>query len=43
MGKVVSLNEVVGKGYTEFWTSKKTYVVCKGSRGSKKSKTAALW
>ena len=39
----VSLPEVVGKGYASFWNSKKRYVVCKGSRGSKKSKTTALW
>ncbi len=39
----ISLKSVVGRGYYDFWTTKKTYVVCKGSRGSKKSKTAALW
>ena len=39
----LSLQDVVGKGYAEFWNSRKRYVVCKGSRGSKKSKTAALW
>ena len=39
----LSLQDVVGKGYAEFWNSTKRYVVCKGSRGSKKSKTAALW
>ncbi|MEG1906840.1 MAG: PBSX family phage terminase large subunit [Gordonibacter sp.] len=39
----VSLNRVVGLGYSSFWHSRKTYVVCKGSRASKKSKTAALW
>ena len=33
---------VVGGGYDEFWKSKKRYVVCKGSRASKKSTTAAL-
>ena len=38
-----SLQEIIGKGYAEFWNTKKTYVVCKGSRASKKSKTAALW
>lgn len=43
MSKQVSLSEVVGKGYTEFFNTKKTYVVCKGSRGSKKSKSAALY
>ena len=39
----VSLPDVIGKGYASFWNSRKRYVVCKGSRGSKKSKTAALW
>ena len=39
----ISLQNVVGKGYAEFWHSQKTYIVCKGSRGSKKSKTAALY
>lgn len=39
----LSLQKIVGKGYAEFWNTKKTYVVCKGSRASKKSKTTALW
>lgn len=39
----ISLKNVVGQGYSEFWHTKKRYVVCKGSRASKKSKTAALW
>lgn len=38
-----SLKEIVGGGYTDYWRSRKRYVVCKGSRGSKKSKTTALW
>lgn len=38
----VSTKEIVGGGYNEFWTSKRRYVVCKGSRASKKSTTAAL-
>lgn len=38
----ISLKSVVGKGYEAFWNSKKRYVVCKGSRASKKSTTAAL-
>lgn len=38
----VSLQEAVGKNYADFWNTKKRYRVCKGSRGSKKSKTAAL-
>ena len=40
--KLVSLKEVVGGGYTEFWRFKGRYRVCKGSRASKKSKTTAL-
>lgn len=38
----VSIRDVVGGGYDEFWKSEKRYVVCKGSRASKKSTTAAL-
>lgn len=38
----VILSEVIGGGYDEFWHSKQFYRVVKGSRGSKKSKTAAL-
>lgn len=38
----INLTEVIGKGYGEFWRCKKRYRVCKGSRASKKSKTAAL-
>ena len=40
--KTLSTREIVGGGYDEFWRSKKRYVVCKGSRASKKSTTAAL-
>ncbi len=39
----ISLPDVVGKGYGTFWRFKGRYRVCKGSRASKKSKTAALW
>lgn len=39
----VSLRDVVGGGYDEFWRCKKRYRIVKGSRGSKKSKTTALW
>lgn len=43
MAKVeISLKEVVGGSYKEFWRCKKPYRIVKGSRGSKKSKTAAL-
>ena len=38
----VSLQQTVGKNYADFWNTKKRYRVCKGSRGSKKSKTTAL-
>lgn len=38
-----SLKAIVGKGYGSFWRSTKRYRVVKGSRGSKKSKTTALW
>jgi phage terminase large subunit len=41
--RVVSLPEVVGKGYGIFWKWRGRYRVCKGSRASKKSKTTALW
>ena len=41
--QVVSLPEVVGKGYGIFWKWRGRYRVCKGSRASKKSKTTALW
>lgn len=39
----VRLSEVVGRGYSRFWRSRQRYRVVKGSRASKKSKTAALW
>lgn len=38
----ISLQEAVGTGYSDFWKTRKRYRVCKGSRGSKKSKTTAL-
>lgn len=40
--KKIYLPEKVGKGYKEFWNFKGRYLVCKGSRASKKSKTTAL-
>ena len=39
----LQLPDLIGKGYGEFWNWKGRYRVCKGSRASKKSKTAALW
>lgn len=38
----LDIREIVGGGYDQFWISRKRYLVCKGGRGSKKSKTAAL-
>jgi len=38
----VDLPAVVGRGYGGFWRFRGRYLVCKGSRGSKKSTTAAL-
>lgn len=40
--KVIRLPEVVGRGYKRYWQFKGRYLVCKGSRASKKSKTTAL-
>ena len=37
------LPDLVGKGYGTFWRFRGRYRVVKGSRRSKKSKTAALW
>ncbi|MDW8680983.1 PBSX family phage terminase large subunit [Streptococcus suis] len=39
----VNLPAIVGKGYGQFWRSKNFYRVVKGGRGSKKSKTTALY
>ncbi len=39
----IRFSELIGKGYRDFWFFKGRYRVVKGSRGSKKSKTAALW
>jgi phage terminase large subunit len=40
--KIINIPEIIGKGYGAFWRSHHRYLVCKGSRGSKKSTTAAL-
>ena len=40
--KFINLRDVIGGGYDEFWNSEKRYVVCKGSKASKKSTTAAF-
>ncbi len=39
----INIHEAVGGGYGRFWNFKGRYRVVKGSRASKKSKTAALW
>lgn len=38
----ISLREIIGGGYDDFWRFKGRYRCCKGSRASKKSTTAAL-
>ena len=38
----ISIRQAIGQGYDDFWNCKKRYCVIKGSRGSKKSKTAAI-
>lgn len=38
----ISIRQAIGQGYDDFWNCKKRYRCCKGSRGSKKSKTAAI-
>ena len=40
---IISLRRLIGEGYDEFWNSKDLYRMVKGSKGSKKSYTAALW
>ena len=42
--KKVNIGKIIGKGYGRFWLDKEHRYICvKGSRGSKKSKTTALW
>lgn len=43
MNNCVSVAQVVGGGYKEFWNCKKRYRIVKGGKASKKSTTAALW
>lgn len=40
--EILKFREIVGHGYGDFINTKRRYRVCKGSRGSKKSKTQAL-
>lgn len=39
----ISLRDIVGQGYDQMFTHKGRYIVIKGSRGSKKSKTTAIY
>lgn len=43
MPNEIYLPDIIGKGYGRFWRFKGRYRVVKGSRASKKSKTAALY
>ncbi len=43
MARRIDISDAVGGGYGEFWRFRGRYRAVKGSRGSKKSKTAALW
>lgn len=40
---MLSLRDLIGGSYADFWNCKARYRVIKGSRGSKKSVTSALW
>ena len=40
--QVLDFKEIIGHNYGDFVNTRKRYRVCKGSRGSKKSKTTAL-
>jgi len=40
--EILKFREIVGHGYGDFINTKRRYRVCKGGRGSKKSKTQAL-
>lgn len=39
----LTLSEIIGGGYRDFWNFRGRYRIVKGSRGSKKSTTEALW
>ena len=43
MSKQIVLQDIIGKGYKDFWTNRQRYRMLKGSRGSKKSTTQSLW
>ena len=39
----IPLGGIIGKGYNRFWHYRGRYRIVKGSRGSKKSTTTAIW
>jgi len=41
-GSIIDIPKLIGKGYADFWNWRGRYLVCKGSRGSKKSTTTAF-
>lgn len=41
--RTIRVSELYPDEYREFWNTRQFYVACKGSKGSCKSKTAALW
>ena len=43
MRNILLLDDLIGKGYYNFWNFKGRYRVVKGSRASKKSRTTAYW
>lgn len=43
MAETTKLSSLICSGYEEYWRSKAFYRVIKGSKGSGKSKTVALW
>src|SRR5574338_405013 len=43
MSKQIVLQDIIGKGYKDFWTNRQRYRMLKGGRGSKKSTTQSLW
>lgn len=43
MAEELRLSQIICTGYEEYWRSKAFFRVIKGSKGSGKSKTAALW
>lgn len=43
MSKRIVLQDIIGKGYKDFWENKQRYRMLKGGRGSKKSTTQSLY